>query len=178
MRSSPRPMRRLIVCLALSGVLLGASTATAAGVAPGEASPAQKTEAMTRFTAGKQAIDQKNWEKATLELRASLEVVNSPNARLVLSNRAASVTVVQRAVMQGASGYFVYVVKPDNTVSRRVVEIAGMQDGTAIIKSGVQVGDRIVVDGQYRLIDGSHVKVDPPKPQAEVPAAGATGKSG
>jgi hypothetical protein len=85
MRSSPRPMRRLIVSLALSGVLLAASTATAAGVAPGEASPAQKTEAMTRFTAGKQAIDQKNWEKATLELRASLDVVNSPNARLVLS---------------------------------------------------------------------------------------------
>jgi hypothetical protein len=40
---------------------------------------------MTHFTAGKQAIDQKNWEKAALELRASLEVVNSPNARLVLA---------------------------------------------------------------------------------------------
>jgi multidrug efflux system membrane fusion protein len=100
------------------------------------------------------------------------------NARLVLSNRAASVTVVQRAVMQGASGYFVYVVKPDNSVSRRTVEVADMQDGTAIIKSGLQIGEKIVVDGQYRLIDGSHVKVDPPKPQAEAPPTGATGKSG
>ena len=121
----------------------------------------------------------------TLRLKAQFENADERlwpgefvNARLVLSNRAASITMVQRAVMQGASGYFVYVVKPDNTVSRRVVEVAGMQDGTAIIKSGVQIGDRIVVDGQYRLIDGSHVKVDPPKPQAEVPAAGAAGKSG
>jgi multidrug efflux system membrane fusion protein len=89
------------------------------------------------------------------------------NARLVMSNRAASVTVVQRAVMQGASGYFVYTIKPDNTVSRRTVEIADMQDGTAVIKDGLKVGDRIVVDGQYRLIDGSHIKADTPKPQAE-----------
>ena len=99
------------------------------------------------------------------------------NARLVLANRADSTTVVQRAVMQGASGYFLYVVNSDNTVSRRNVDVTDMQEGTAVIKSGVQVGERIVIDGQYRLIDGSHVKVDAPKPQAETPTA-ATGKSG
>ena len=45
------------------------------------------------------------------------------NARLVLSTRKDAVTVPQRAVMQGANGYFVYVVKPDNTVERRTVEV-------------------------------------------------------
>lgn len=100
------------------------------------------------------------------------------NARLVLANRAASVTVVQRAVMQGASGYFVYTIKPDNTVSRRTVEIADMQDGTAVIKDGLTAGEKIVVDGQYRLIEGSHVKLDTPKPQAETAPDATPGKSG
>lgn len=100
------------------------------------------------------------------------------NARLVLANRAASTTVAQRAVMQGAAGYFVYVVKPDSTVTRRTVEVADMQEGIAVIKSGLQPGERIVIDGQYRLIDGSHVKVDAPKPQAGTPAAAVNGKSG
>jgi hypothetical protein len=85
MRSLARPLRRLIARGALSATLLASSLAAASGVAPGEASPAQKAEAMAHFTAGKQAIDQKNGEKAALELRASLEVVNSPNARLVLA---------------------------------------------------------------------------------------------
>ena len=100
------------------------------------------------------------------------------NARLVLATRAASVTVVQRAVMQGAAGYFVYVVKPDNTVARRTVEIADMQEGIAVIKSGLQPGEKIVIDGQYRLIDGSHVKVDAPKPHADTPPVAANGRSG
>jgi hypothetical protein len=85
MRSLTRPLIPLVARGVLSALLLASSVATASGVAPGEASPTQKTEAMTHFTAGKQAIDQKNWEKAALELRASLEVVNSPNARLVLA---------------------------------------------------------------------------------------------
>jgi multidrug efflux system membrane fusion protein len=121
----------------------------------------------------------------TLRLKAQFENADERlwpgefvNARLVLANRADSVTVVQRAVMQGASGYFVYVVKPDNTVSRRNVEVTDMQEGTAVIKDGLKIGEKIVVDGQYRLIDGSHVKVDTPKPQAETPPAAATGKSG
>jgi hypothetical protein len=78
-------MRSLLARCTLSAILLASSVASAAGVAPGEASPAQKTQAMAHFTAGKQAIEQKSWEKATLELRASLDVVNSPNARLVLA---------------------------------------------------------------------------------------------
>jgi len=82
MPSLARPLRLLT---ALSAMLLASSVAAAPGVAPGEASPTQKTEAMAHFTTGKQAIEQKNWEKAAIELRASLEVVNSPNARLVLA---------------------------------------------------------------------------------------------
>jgi hypothetical protein len=80
-----RTVRRALSGLAFSGLLLASPAAMASGVSPDQATAAQKTSAMTHFTAGKQAVDQKNWEKATLELRASLDVVNSPNARLVLA---------------------------------------------------------------------------------------------
>lgn len=59
--------------------------AAADGVAPGEATAAQKKQAMEHFMAGKAAFEAKNWEKSIAELRSSLEVVNSPNARLELA---------------------------------------------------------------------------------------------
>ena len=40
---------------------------------------------MNHFMAGKVAIEAKDWERATRELRGSLESVNSPNARLELA---------------------------------------------------------------------------------------------
>jgi hypothetical protein len=85
MRPNAPFLRPFIAVCALSSAMLASAAALAAGVGPGEASPAQKAEAMAHFTTGKQAIEQQNWEKATLELRASLDVVNSPNARLVLA---------------------------------------------------------------------------------------------
>jgi hypothetical protein len=57
----------------------------AGGVAPADATPAQRKEATDHFTAGKHALEARNWEKAILELRSSLEVVDSPNARLELA---------------------------------------------------------------------------------------------
>lgn len=62
-----------------------APAARAAGVAPDAASPEQKKEATAHFSTGKQAAEGKNWEKAEMELRASLDIVDSPNARLVLA---------------------------------------------------------------------------------------------
>ena len=73
----------------------------------------------------------------------------------------------QQAVMPGPNGYYAYVIKPDNTVERRTVEIAATQDGIAVIGKGVSVGEKVVVDGQYRLTNGARVRVDKPTPTAE-----------
>jgi hypothetical protein len=85
MRTIRLPFRSLAACCALSAALLASSASFAAGVSPIDATPAQKKQAMEHFTAGKQAIEAKSWEKAVLELRASLDAVDSPNARLELS---------------------------------------------------------------------------------------------
>jgi hypothetical protein len=85
MRSVDGILRPLLARCVLGMAVLVPSVAAAAGVAPNDATAAQKKDATDHFTAGKQALESKNWEKATLELRASLDVVDSPNARLVLA---------------------------------------------------------------------------------------------
>jgi hypothetical protein len=84
MRSLPS-LRSAVAGFVLAAAVLAPRAAAAAGASPVDATPAQKKEATEHFTAGKQAVDAKNWERAILELRASLQVVDSPNARLVLA---------------------------------------------------------------------------------------------
>ncbi len=85
MRFLDRSFRPLVALCALSGALLAGGAAHAAPVLPGDATPDQKKQATDHFAAGKQAIESKNWERAAMELRASLDVIDSPNARLELA---------------------------------------------------------------------------------------------
>lgn len=77
--------RSLVASCAVSVVLLVAGPALASPVSPAQANATQKKEAMAHFTAGKQAIGARNYDKAIAELQASLQVVDSPNARLELA---------------------------------------------------------------------------------------------
>jgi membrane fusion protein, multidrug efflux system len=120
----------------------------------------------------------------TLRLKASFENRDEQlwpgqfvSVRLLLSTRQGVTTVPQRAVMQGANGYYGYIVKPDNTVERRTLEVEATQDGIAVIGKGLSVGEKIVADGQYRLVDGARVRVDRPTANGQ-PAAEVPGKSG
>jgi multidrug efflux system membrane fusion protein len=79
------------------------------------------------------------------------------NARLILSTRHNAITVSAQTAMQGPEGPYVYVIKPDESVERRSVQVAAIQDGRAIIQEGVSAGDRVVVNGQFRLTDGAKV---------------------
>jgi multidrug efflux system membrane fusion protein len=83
------------------------------------------------------------------------------NARLVLSTRVDAVTVPATTVQQGPDGYYAYVIKPDQSVERRTVEVSGIQDGQAIVTAGLAAGEKIVVDGQFRLSPGAKVQVAP-----------------
>lgn len=105
----------------------------------------------------------------TLRLKASFENLDERlwpgefvNVRLQLSVRKDAITVPQRAIMQGPNGYYAYVVKTDLTAERRDVEVIAQQDGLAIIGKGFAVGEKVVLDGQYRLVNGSRVRIDQP----------------
>src|ERR1700716_81396 len=77
--------RSFLASYVLTGSIVVASVAQAAGVSPIDATAAQKKEATEHFTTGKRALESKNLEKAISELRLSIEVVDRPNARLELA---------------------------------------------------------------------------------------------
>jgi len=88
------------------------------------------------------------------------------NMRVILGMRSAVATVPAQTVQDGPNGQYAYVIKPDDTVERRPVEVASVQDGIAVVTKGLSPGERIVVDGQYRLTNGSRVKPTAPQPGA------------
>ena len=81
------------------------------------------------------------------------------NARLVVGVDKNAVTVPARAVQRGPNGSYLFVVKPDDTVEMRTVEVSETEEGVAVIGKGLAAGERIVVDGQYRLDNGTKVAV-------------------
>lgn len=80
------------------------------------------------------------------------------NVRLILGQRAGAVTVPEAAVQRSQAGVYVYVVdEATSTVRSQPIALVQIQDGIAVIGSGVAAGQRVVVDGQYKLRPGSHV---------------------
>jgi membrane fusion protein, multidrug efflux system len=71
-----------------------------------------------------------------------------------------NVVLIPTAAMErSALGTFVYVVKPDNTVEVRTVTVGATEGDITSLKSGVEAGERVVVEGADRLQQGSKVKV-------------------
>jgi membrane fusion protein, multidrug efflux system len=109
------------------------------------------------------------------------------NAQLLVRTLQNVVTVPTAAVQLGApgstaggaSGFFVYLVNADNTVSVRQIT-TGPTDGTmTAVNTGLSAGERVVVDGADRLRDGLHVHISTldgkPTAAAATPGAGAPG---
>jgi membrane fusion protein, multidrug efflux system len=77
----------------------------------------------------------------------------------VLARTASNVvTVPSTALQRGPNGYYAYVVKPDNTVETRPIEVGQISAGVAIVDDGVAAGERVVTAGQYRLQPGARVE--------------------
>jgi len=95
------------------------------------------------------------------------------NARLELTVRPNAITVPAEVVQRGPNELYIFVIKPDSTVERRIVKLGPVRDGIAVIDAGLSTGERVVVDGQFRLKPGAKVAVSPlPK----TPQSSADGK--
>lgn len=81
------------------------------------------------------------------------------NARLLLDTRHNGLTVPAAVVQQGPKGPYAWVIKPDNTVAIRQIKVAQISDGQALINSGLDANEQVVVDGQYKLQPGAHVRL-------------------
>jgi membrane fusion protein, multidrug efflux system len=81
------------------------------------------------------------------------------NARLLLKTEPEGLTIAAAAVQQGPKGSYVYVIEPDQSVELRMVHVAQISEGKALIDSGLSANETVVVDGQYKLQPGIHVTV-------------------
>jgi multidrug efflux system membrane fusion protein len=91
------------------------------------------------------------------------------NARLLVDTVKGAVTIPNAGLQSGAPGNFVYLLNADDTVSVRPVKVGIADSNLTQITSGLNVGDKIVIDGADRLRDGMHVMV----PRAGPPGAAA-----
>ncbi|MDP1838391.1 MAG: MdtA/MuxA family multidrug efflux RND transporter periplasmic adaptor subunit [Reyranella sp.] len=91
------------------------------------------------------------------------------NVRLLVDTVKDATIVPVAAIQRGQPGIFVYLVKADDTVEIRVVEL-GVTDGEKVaVTKGLQVGDQVVIDGTDRLREGAKIRK---------PSAGPRGTSG
>jgi multidrug efflux system membrane fusion protein len=90
---------------------------------------------------------------------------------LTLGQRERSVVVPTAAVQTGQKGQYVYVVTADKKAELRPVRVAFEIGGEAVIESGLDGGETVVVEGQLRLAPGTKVAPKPARPTTPGPAS-------
>ena len=70
--------------------------------------------------------------------------------------------VPSAAIQVGQNGPYVFVIKENSTVELRLVRLDRTLSDKTVIASGLKAGERVVVDGQLRLANGTRVTVQAP----------------
>jgi membrane fusion protein (multidrug efflux system) len=118
-----------------------------------------------------------NPQTGTSEARA--EIANPGNvlrpgefARVVLAGavRPNAIVIPQRAVLESPKGKFAYIVNAESKAEPRPLDVGDWTGSGWIVNSGLQPGDRVIVDGVLKIGPGAPVKV---ADDAAAPAAPA-----
>jgi membrane fusion protein (multidrug efflux system) len=81
----------------------------------------------------------------------------------VLSNSAKAVLIPYKSVSEQLGEYFVYVVGDSSKVTQRKVLLGKQLGANVIVKTGLNAGDKIVVEGVQKLREGALITTTPPK---------------
>ena len=81
--------------------------------------------------------------------------------RILGVTRKGAILVPQRAVLQGLAGAYVYVVTEGDTARARTVTASTWEGSGWVIESGLNAGERVVVDGTQKVIAGQPVRIAP-----------------
>jgi len=81
------------------------------------------------------------------------------NVRVQLEILRGVLAVPVTAVQYGPDGPYAFVVGPDRVVQKRVIKTGAVNKVSAVIDGGLQAGELVVTDGQYRIEAGSIVEV-------------------
>jgi multidrug efflux system membrane fusion protein len=90
--------------------------------------------------------------------------------RMLLDTRKDAVTIPAVALQRGPEGFYVWVVKPDDTVESRAIDALTPNEQIVIATKGLNAGETVVVEGQSRLDVGTHVAIRSPKSPAATPS--------
>jgi RND family efflux transporter MFP subunit len=128
---------------------------------------------------GKIYIIDRSVDPQTATIKVRLTFPNPGNmlkagmsCNLLVSNNSNEQTILipYRATIEQMAEYFVYVVNAD-TVAQRKVALGQRIRDMAVVKSGLDPNEIIVLDGVQKLKDGSKVKVAPATDSLNRPAA-------
>src|SRR5205814_2354579 len=81
------------------------------------------------------------------------------NVALQLYVDANALTLPAPAVLTGQQGTYVYTIDSAGKALQRPVQVARTVDSVSVIASGLKDGERVIVDGQSRLVPGSKVAI-------------------
>lgn len=81
------------------------------------------------------------------------------NARLQMHAHGNALTLPAAAIQRNQQGTYVYAVNDQDKANMQPVKVARIQDGIAVLadNSGVAAGQRVVLDGQYKLKPGARI---------------------
>jgi multidrug efflux system membrane fusion protein len=86
------------------------------------------------------------------------------NMRLLLTVRTNALVVPESVIQRGPQGPYAFLVQPAGTntaVKLQPVKTGPAEAGKIVIEQGLKAGDQVVVEGQYRLQNGSKVRARP-----------------
>lgn len=83
----------------------------------------------------------------------ALKLDEQPNVLLVPTH----------AVQTGQKGPYVFLVGPENIAEMRLVRLGRSLGQESVVEEGLQEGDKVVTDGQIRLVPGARVEIKGPE---------------
>lgn len=81
----------------------------------------------------------------------------SVSTRLLVSTQKDAVVIPDDAVQHGPGGLFAYVIGSDSKASVAPIKVTQSIDGSSLVESGLEPGQRVIVSGQYKVQPGSLV---------------------
>jgi len=126
----------------------------------------QETLATGELTFVNNAVDQTT---GTIQLKGTF--ANESNTlwpgqfvdvAMTITSRTA-IVVPSQSIQPGQQGPYVFIVKPDQTVESRQVTPGVRLGAETIVEKGVKAGERVVTDGQLRLVPGARIEARPAK---------------
>ncbi len=119
-----------------------------------------------------------NQSTGTITIRAAF---NNPNEILTNGNSGKirlpitykdAIVVPQSATFEQQKDVMIYTLEKDNKIKSRMIEIEGVVNNLYVVKSGLKVGDKIVVTGVNKLRSGTTISPkDTPFKEAIKPIA-------